>query len=355
VKMLRENHTQKFCGTTLLVAATLLSGCGGLQSVVNPAGPQSNHISKLWWLMFYVSAAVFVVVIIFLFLALASGRKRNALARKPGDYAPPDVTPPPEGERKRRNIVVSATVLTVVILFVFLMESFFVGRGLTSELSNKQGVSIEVTGHQWWWEVRYMNVDASSIFTTANEIHMPVGVPVTLTLKANDVIHSFWVPNLHGKKDLIPGKLSTIWLQADRAGVFRGQCAEYCGHQHAHMALWVIAEPAQQFNTWLQMQIQPAVAPANESQKRGQQVFLSSSCVMCHSISGTPAGSNIGPNLTHLAGRNTIAAATLENTRDHLSQWVTDSQQVKPGNRMPPNALSPEDLQALLDYLQSLK
>jgi len=355
VKMLRENHTQKFCGTTLLVATTLLSGCGGLQSVVNPAGPQSNDISKLWWLMFYVSAAVFVVVIIFLFLALASGRKRNALARKPGDYAPPDVTPHQEGETKRRNIVVSATVLTVVILFVFLMESFFVGRGLTSELSNKQGVSIEVTGHQWWWEVRYMNVDASSIFTTANEIHMPVGVPVTLTLKASDVIHSFWVPNLHGKKDLIPGKLSTIWLQADRAGVFRGQCAEYCGHQHAHMALWVIAEPAQQFNTWLQMQIQSAVAPANESQKRGQQVFLSSSCVMCHSISGTPAGSNIGPNLTHLAGRNTIAAATLENTRDHLSQWVSDSQQVKPGNRMPPNALSPEDLQALLDYLQSLK
>jgi len=352
--MLGGNHTQKFCGTIFLMATTLLTGCGGLQSVVNPAGPQSNHISKLWWMMFYVSAAVFVVVIIFLFLALAHGRKRNALS-SPGHYVPPELTPLPEGEKKKRNLVLSATVLTVVILFLFLMESFFVGRGLTSELSSKQEVSIEVTGHQWWWEVRYMNVDASSIFTTANEIHIPVGVPVTLTLKASDVIHSFWVPNLHGKKDLIPGKLSTIWLQADLAGVYRGQCAEYCGHQHAHMALWVIAEPAEQFNTWLQTQIQSAVPPANESQKRGQQVFLSSSCVMCHTISGTTAGSNIGPNLTHVAGRNTIAAATLENTRDHLSKWVTDSQQVKPGNRMPPSLLSPEDLQALLDYLQSLK
>jgi cytochrome c oxidase subunit 2 len=352
--MLGGNHTQKFRRTVFLMAATLITGCGGLQSVVNPAGPQSNHISKLWWVMFYVSTAVFVVVIIFLFLAIANGRKRNALAG-PGHYVPPELTPLPEGEKKKRNFVLSATVLTVIILFVFLMESFSVGRGLTSELSSKQGVSIEVTGHQWWWEVRYMNVDASSIFTTANEIHIPVGVPVTLTLKGSDVIHSFWVPNLHGKKDLIPGKLSTIWLQADRVGVYRGQCGEYCGHQHAHMALWVIAEPAEQFNTWLQTQIQSAVSPANESQQRGQQVFLSSSCVMCHTINGTPAGSNIGPNLTHVAGRNTIAAATLENTRDHLSQWVTDSQQVKPGNRMPPNLLSPEDLQALLDYLQSLK
>jgi cytochrome c oxidase subunit 2 len=200
-----------------------------------------------------------------------------------------------------------------------------------------------------------MNVDASSIFTTANEIHIPVGVPVTFSLRSSDVIHSFWVPNLSGKKDLIPGKIATIWLQADKAGVYRGQCAEYCGHQHAHMALWIIAESPEQFNAWLQTQIQSAASPTTASQQRGQQVFLTSTCVMCHAVNGTPAGSNIGPNLTHVASRNTIAAATLPNDREHLAQWVTDSQTVKPGNRMPPNSLAPDDLQALLDYVQSLK
>ena len=180
-------------------------------------------------------------------------------------------------------------------------------------------------------------------------------MPVTFTLKSNDVIHSFWVPNLSGKKDLIPGKIATIWLQADQPGLYRGQCAEYCGHQHAHMALLVIAEPEQQFEAWTRNQIQSAPSPTSDSQKRGQQVFLSSTCVMCHAIGGTSAASVFGPNLTHVGSRQTIAAATLVNTRDHLSQWVTNSQVVKPGNRMPPNNLSSDDLQAVLDYLQSLQ
>jgi cytochrome c oxidase subunit 2 len=260
-----------------------------------------------------------------------------------------------EFERRSELIVVTSTALTIAILFAFMVDSFLVGRGLTAELERKQGVNIEVTGHQWWWEVRYQDVDASSIFTTANEIHIPVGVPVTFSLKSTDVIHSFWVPNLHGKKDLIPGKISTIWLQADNPGVYRGQCAEFCGHQHAHMALWIFAESREQFDAWRRNQIQSAVSPANYSEQRGQQVFLTSACVMCHAINGTPAGANAGPNLTHLATRNTIAAATLPNDRDHLAQWVDDSQKIKPGNRMPPNKFSPEDMQALLDYLQSLK
>jgi cytochrome c oxidase subunit 2 len=163
------------------------------------------------------------------------------------------------------------------------------------------------------------------------------------------------VPNLAGKKDLIPGKINTIWFQADKPGVYRGQCAEYCGLQHAKMALWVVAEPQEQFNAWRQNQTQTSVPPASDSQKRGQQVFLSAPCVMCHAINGTPAGSNIGPNLTHIASRNMIAAATLTNTRDHLAQWIRDSQSVKPGNKMPQNNFSEQDLQSLLDYLQSLK
>jgi cytochrome c oxidase subunit II len=301
--------------------------------------------------MFIFCAVVFVLVLAFLLMAVFN--KRAGESDFSVSYlSPEDLS---GSEPGRRNIVLIATAATVVILFAFLIDSFLVGRGLTAELDRKQGVTIELTGHQWWWEVRYMNVDASSIFTTANEIHIPVGVPVRFSLKSGDVIHSFWVPNLSGKKDLIPGKIATIWLQADTPGVYRGQCAEYCGHQHAHMALWIIAEPREQFDAWRRNQIQAAVTPVNASQQRGQEVFLSSACVMCHAINGTAAGSNIGPNLTHVANRNTIAAATLQNDREHLAEWVTDSQTIKPGNRMPPNSLAAEDLQALLDYLQSLK
>jgi cytochrome c oxidase subunit 2 len=330
-------------------AVLFSSGCGGgLQSVLNPAGPQSENISRLWWFMLITCAVVFLLVILMMLVAVAKRRNGQTLGELPRKETK-------EFERRSGLIVVSSTALTIAILFAFMVDSFLVGRGLTAELERKQGVNIEVTGHQWWWEVRYQDVDASSIFTTANEIHIPVGVPVTFSLKSTDVIHSFWVPNLHGKKDLIPGKISTIWLQADNPGVYRGQCAEFCGHQHAHMALWIFAETREQFDAWRRNQIQSAVSPGNPSQQRGQQVFLTSACVMCHAINGTPAGANAGPNLTHLATRNTIAAATLPNDRDHLAQWVDDSQKIKPGNRMPPNKFSPEDMQALLDYLQSLK
>ena len=182
--------------------------------------------------MFFVSTSVFVTVTIILVLAISRSRTRSGTE----DLAP-ELQMPPEAETRRRNLVAAATAFTVVTLFVFLVASFFVGRGMSAELSAKQGVAVEVTGHQWWWEVRYLNVDASSIFTTANEIHIPVGTPVTLTLKASDVIHSFWVPNLHGKTDAIPGKVATMWFQADRPGTYRGQCAEYCGLQHAHMSV----------------------------------------------------------------------------------------------------------------------
>jgi cytochrome c oxidase subunit 2 len=251
--------------------------------------------------------------------------------------------------------VLSAVSVTVVILFVFLIYSYSTGRSLTADLGKKNGLSIEVTGHQWWWEARYNDVDASNMFITANEIHIPVGVPVLFTLHGGDVIHSFWVPNLAGKKDLIPGKVSTMWLQADKPGVYRGQCAEYCGLQHARMAMWIVAEPQDQFNAWRQNQTQGSVPPATDSQRYGQQVFLSSTCVMCHSINGTPAGSNFGPNLTHVGSRNTIAAATVSNTREHLMRWIINSQQFKPGNKMPQNNIGQTELEALADYLQSLK
>jgi len=320
----------------------------GIQNVINSAGPQADNIARVWWLMFVVCSVVFVLVMIAMLLAIKNR------TREP-QFALPMLEPQPEQERRRRNVVIIAVAITTIILFVFTIASFSAGRSMSAGMESKNGLTIDVTGFQWWWQFRYQDVDASNIFTTANEIHIPVGVPVTLNLRANDVIHSFWVPNLAGKKDLIPGKANTIWLQANKPGVYRGQCAEYCGLQHAHMAFWVVAEPQEQFNAWRQSQTQTSVTPTTDSQKRGQQVFLQSTCVMCHAINGTPAGSNVGPNLTHVASRNTIGAATLSNTREHLAQWIKDSQSVKPGNRMPQNNFGEADLQALLDYLQSLK
>jgi cytochrome c oxidase subunit II len=319
----------------------------GIQNALNPAGPNAASLSNLWWLMFWVCAAVYVLVLIFLAIAIKNGRRESDLN--------PVLNPRPKTERRMRNVVLSAVTITAAVLFVFLLSSFRVGRSLTADLANKNGLSIEITGRQWWWEVRYNDVDASNIFTTANEIHIPVGVPVLFTLRGGDVIHSFWVPNLAGKKDLIPGKISTQWLQADKPGVYRGQCAEYCGLQHARMALWIVAEPAEQFFAWRQNQTQVSLPPSTDSQRRGQQVFLTATCVMCHTINGTTAASNFGPNLTHVGSRNTIAAATLSNTREHLARWIVDSQQFKPGNKMPQNNLGQDDLNALVDYLQSLK
>jgi cytochrome c oxidase subunit II len=320
-----------------------------IQDALNPAGPNASSISQLWWLMLIVCSVVFVLVMIALLLSLRR-RTTGAVA----DLTPV-IEPPEEEERRRRNVVITAVAITVIILFVFLITSYSTGRAISANRPDKMGLSIDLTGHQWWWEVRYADVNASNIFTTANEIHIPVGVPVMFTLHGGDVIHSFWVPNLAGKKDLIPGKVNTIWIQADTPGVYRGQCAEYCGLQHAKMALWIVAEPQEQFNAWRQNQTQTSVPPSSDAQKRGQQVFFMKTCVMCHAINGTAAGSNIGPNLTHIASRNTIAAATLQNTREHLAQWIRDSQSVKPGNKMPQHNLSDTDLQALVDYLQSLK
>jgi cytochrome c oxidase subunit 2 len=328
-----------------------LSGCRGVQSVLNPAGPQAGRISRLWWLMFYVCSAVFVIVIIsVLVAALRSYRKQD------DDVSDAQhITPEPQSERRMAGVVTGALLVTGVILFVFLIASFRAGRAIYT-LQDPNALSIKVTGHQWWWEVQYEDQTASNIFKTANEIHIPVGRPVRIKLSSTDVIHSFWVPNLDGKKDLLPGGHETIiWFRADREGEFYGQCAEFCGHQHAHMRFVVVAESIDKFNAWLEAQRKPSAQASDEAELRGQQVFLSSPCIMCHTIRGTDAHAIVAPDLTHLASRKTIAAGTLPLTRGHLAGWITNSQEIKPGNRMPPVPLSPEDLQALLSYLGSLK
>jgi cytochrome c oxidase subunit 2 len=338
-----------------LAAVASFAACGtGAQTPLDPAGPHAGGISRLWWVFFYVLITVFILTMIAVVLAVRQGRARRAMA---GGAAIPQPALKPETAQQQRmtRTIIAATGVTVAILFVLLVSSFFTGRSITMTRSDQGALTITVTGHQWWWEARYEDATPANIFTTANELHIPVGRPVIIRLQSTDVIHSFWVPNLAGKKDAIPGKSSSVWLKADREGVYRGQCAEYCGAQHAHMALVVIAESPDKFDAWMAAQRQPAVQPSNDSQARGQQVFLNAPCVMCHTIQGTQANAIVGPNLTHLASRGSLAADTLPNSRGHLSGWIVDSQSVKPGNRMPPMSIGAEDLQALLDYLQSLK
>jgi cytochrome c oxidase subunit 2 len=324
-----------------VAASALLAACYERQSVIHPVGPQAGRIDSLWWLMLGVSTAVYLVVLAFLF---------GAVFRRRADDATNEAT-----AQRRMTVVVSiGAALTVAILFVFLIEDFAVGRTLAAAPA-KRPLTIEVTGYQWWWKVTYPDSVPSRSVQTANEIHVPVGQPVLIRGDARDVIHSFWVPNLHGKKDFIPGKHATTWFQADTPGVYRGQCAEFCGHQHAKMALFVIAEPRERFDAWLDRQRQPAPEPGNSLTRKGREVFLAGSCAMCHNITGTTATGQVAPDLTHVAGRMTIAAGSLPNSRGNLAGWVIDPQRIKPGVKMPPNNLAAGDLQALLAYLETLR
>jgi cytochrome c oxidase subunit II len=193
------------------------------------------------------------------------------------------------------------------------------------------------------------------IVETANEIHLPVGVPIRIHGTSRDVIHSFWAPNVQGKRDLLPGYDTDLMLRIDQPGRWRGQCAEYCGEQHAHMSFYMVAEPKSEFAAWLNAQVLPAVVPSTPQTLHGQQVFLTHACVMCHTIRGTTAGSHVGPDLTHVASRATIAAGELPNTIGNLGGWILNAQALKPGCRMPPNQLSGSDLQDLLAYLETLR
>jgi len=320
-----------------------MSASQTVQSVLHPNGSQSSAIAQLWWLMFAVCVMVFVIVVGMVIAALVRGvqrRRQDAVA----------VT----AAGTLTRVVSAAVAVTVVVLFGLLVASVWTESTVASERASS-AVTIAIVGHQWWWEVEYEDPIADRQVTTANEIHIPVKRPVVLKVTSRDVIHSFWAPNLHGKRDLIPGYTTAIWLDADRAGLFRGQCAEFCGIQHAHMAFDVVAEPAADFDRWLNGQRRPADEPRSDEQRRGRDVFLTARCAACHRIRGTEAAGQVAPDLTHLASRATLGAATLPNTRGHLAGWIANSQAMKPGNQMPPNLLAADDLLALTAYLESLR
>jgi cytochrome c oxidase subunit II len=329
-----------------ILAAALATGCGA-PAVLDPASPQAARIAELWWWFVGVCLAVYVAVVAI--MAVATLRRRPEVA--PSGPRADDRA----GARRRQVTAVGvATGLTVVVLIGLLGATVVAGHRLARE-HERDALRVEVTGKQWWWSVRYPTDPASDVVVTANEIHVPIGRTVRLELRSSDVIHSFWVPRLHGKRDLIPGRATELRFRVDEPGVYTGQCAEFCGHQHAHMLIRVVAEEPAAFEAWRAAQRAPARAPETPEERRGHDVFLSRSCALCHAIRGTDAGGQMGPDLTHLASRESIAAGTLPNRPGHLAGWIMDAQAVKPGTRMPANPLPGPELQALLAYLRSLR
>jgi cytochrome c oxidase subunit 2 len=247
-------------------------------------------------------------------------------------------------------VILAGAVLPVVVLAIVLVFTLDTLKA-SAKPGDDSSLVVEVTGHRWWWEVHYPD----SGVTTANEIHIPVNETVKVELRSADVIHSFWVPQLQGKMDLIPGRDNTLWLEASQEGTYRGQCAEFCGLQHANMAFHVVAQSRADFDAWLATETKPAERPTDPMAVEGQQVFFGSACVYCHTVRGTSASGNLGPDLTHLASREYIAAGTLENVPGNLAGWILDPQSAKPGTLMPPTQMDGPSLQALLYYLESLR
>ena len=243
--------------------------------------------------------------------------------------------------------------LSTIVLFLTTIWTIMTLSAIAAP-PDRPAVSIEVTGYQWWWEAKYQIDGMAEPVRVANEIHIPVGQPVQLTLVGGDVIHSFWVPALAGKTDMIPGKINTQWLQADKPGIYRGQCSEYCGEQHAHMALEVVADEPSRFEEWRRQQAKPALASNARLALQGSRLF-ESKCSECHTIRGTEAHGEKGPDLTHLMSRSTLASGMLANNTGNLSGWVANAQSLKPGSRMPPVALSPDELHSVVAYLQTLQ
>jgi cytochrome c oxidase subunit 2 len=329
-----------FLSLTALSSLTTCRPTAVTPSALDPQGPGAARIAELAWLLFGLGAITYLFVMGLLFWALWSKRPYPTRSLRPGQKS--------EGRSHQLiiggGLIFPAIILTVV--FGFTLNSL----SSLNRLGENRRLRIEVIGHQWWWEVKYPNQS----FTTANEIHIPAGEPVQIDLTTADVIHSFWVPELHGKLDMIPGRTNTLWLQADGPGQYRGLCAEFCGIQHAKMLFVVVAQPRGEFEAWLAGQQEPAAEPAGETLQQGLALFIGKGCGECHSVRGHAAAGTLGPDLTHFSSRLTLAAGVYPNNRDYLARWVLNPHALKDGNLMPATSLSDEELDLLLAYLESL-
>lgn len=322
----------------------LLAGCSGVQTPLDPAADQAASIYSMWTLMLVVCSLFYLLVIGFLVWSVWRGRRAAPVEEPPASAHDPGL---------ERGLAVW-TGMILMGLTLLIAWSFFVDRGLASTRDDP-ALEVTLTGYQWWWRAEYQDPRPDKLFETANELHLPVGRTTRLTLRSSDVIHSFWVPNLAGKMDMIPGRENRLDITPRRIGVFRAQCAEFCGFQHAHMALTVVVESPADFAAWRAAQLQPAQVPTTAQLALGRSVLESNACAFCHKVDGTQAGGRTAPNLTHFASRPTIAAGTLPMTPENISRWVADPPGVKPGTKMPKVELSPAEHDAVVAYLGSLQ
>jgi cytochrome c oxidase subunit II len=320
-----------------------LAACAGRQSTLDPQGLQSEQILHTLFIFLAVAAIVWIAVVIVLALGML---RRKRLADQPLDLHQ-------AFEERTGRVIIGLGVATTVIVLGLSFVSYAGQRIVFAKGEN--ALTLKIIGHQWWWEVRYEDDSPHRSFVTANEIRIPTGQPVKVELESADVVHSFWVPSLTGKMDLITGQKNELQFTAKNAGVYRGQCAEFCGLQHAHMAFAVIALPPDEFGRWRDRENQSANSPADQLGKQGEALFRARGCALCHNISGTLAGGQLGPDLTHIGSRTTITAGTLPNTPATLGAWIADPQHVKPGNLMPKMPLQSGELIAILHYLEQLK
>jgi len=304
-------------------------------------GTQAGQVMPLLWGSIIFSMAMVLLITVLVVIGSFRGRARGT------------ERPPAARHEAGLSWVVGGVAFTVLGLLVFMVWTVR-DMAAIAGAPNEPQLTIEVRAHQWWWEFRYLDKDPSRIFTTANELHIPVGQPVLFKLVGTDVIHSFWLPQLGGKTDAIPGQTNIAWLEAREAGVYRGQCAEYCGAQHAHMALLAYAEAPADFDAWWNAQLRPAEQPASDEARQGASDFQTR-CGACHTLRGTAAGGKLGPDLTHLMSRRTLAAGTLPNTVGYLSGWISNPQTVKPDAQMPNLDLSGPELAAIRSYLLAQK
>jgi cytochrome c oxidase subunit 2 len=329
----------KHTGLLLFVigVAAGVAGCSGNQSVLNPKSNPAAELTQLSWVLFALGALVLLIVVVAIALAYVGTQAvRSALAS--------------------HGMVVSGGIaFPVIVLTVLLGYGVWLTRGSQARLNEETSLRIKIVGEQWWWRIAYEDREGQSI-VSANELRIPVGRPALLELTSADVIHSFWVPNLAGKLDMMPGRTTRLRLEANESGIYRGQCAEYCGGPHALMAFEVVAMPPEEFDAWLKRQTAPANDPATPAARRGRDLFMSAGCGACHSIRGTGAVGTIGPDLTHLGSRRSVGLDTNGLSATTVANFIRDGQHIKPGNLMPPYRIfNPDDLSALSIYLSELK
>lgn len=328
-----------------VVFSALLAGCAHRESMMAPGGPASENLANLGWFVFILFCAV--AVIMWALLTWVAVRKRGSFE----EHAPVDAG------GGQPWILIGGFLIPIIILAAVYVVSLDSMAAFPLEGPKATApADIRVTGHQWWWQIDYIKGQLDRRVTTANEIHIPVGKPVDIDLTSVDVIHSFFIPTLHGKVDLIPGQTNRIRIQADHAGTYQGQCAEYCGAQHAHMILMVVADAPADYDAWLASQAADAEEPATDQARRGEQLFMSKACVLCHTVRGTRALARVGPDLTHIASRHGLAANSLRNDEANLEAWVTHAQSLKPEAAMPDiTEFRGDQVRDLVAYLEQLR